>query len=1068
VAAELYKQWNQRNKKQKTELDKIHKQEQRARAKQEQRARAKQEQRARANLQRPELVFNCEVIDHVSEAHRRQPSCYQEGNGGRNFAYAEDQVTGEPWSQATSRPDEAAYSVTFPDNTVVPNVLGRKLEPLRPLYHGAPVEVFDQVNERWKPHVVLYIVDPDKPAHLRPATKLRIISLSTSSGPHDASVKLDVALNGSDRESGLPVQPGSLRTCRCFTNHAGCGGSGDYKPKFGYPWYCRCHQANSEGGYSTEFLSMLPTSMLPTSMDKRYDEDSYSFLKKGASDLDEIGEASFKKFIKYNLALFDQITDLFCDTDAGGLSCAELVHGAVALGMEEAEAARVLTFFDREYLGGIFDHETQTFIWSGCPSNGLSAGLPIEAGLPIQHSPGCRPVRVEFLSRDAFEQGMVKKISRVIMKKVCPNVGTGETLPPARACVRPAEEERGGHCRECDRRRRHHHLQAAEMPEEEANANHPDLGHTTRQLTPAAAVMQGDLVAYYTESFYLEDFGYVTDLAKAAEWCWDQFYLVYQSTSDDLEAFGWQHLSLAACVVVGLAFRFGHPWYPQNASMAYKCFHKAADSYVYAQLQLIDMYLRQQEIEPADAWSQRKYDLLGSTGIKAWYNPSSQLNHPGVKAWYAAGGVAAPKLKDKTVSSSTASWYSRRAAVLGHASTVTALGWCEPLFPPPGIDAQVWNDAQDGISSAQLALGRAHQKNFGDADINLIEAVKWFTKAALQGNSDAQQALGRAYALGIGGLQRNETKAIEMFEAAAAKNVNYAWALAETFMNTLGCVGYDYDKAEAWYAAGALCTRGGVVCSDAQREWTLGDMYSKGLGGLAKDEAKAEECYQRSAHADHFRKEKLYPGKLFEHYSLGTKEYELGRKCELGEGVSQDAVKAAVWYKASAFGSEEYKFKSSNRNAKYQLALLYEEGRGVERDVVAAVELYQELASHHLKIRSDDWRYKRWLQKYASGRCLPRIPEIKEDEALEGYDRVKKEAMGVLAEREREAAEKKRAQIEADRKMRNERDLMRAEDLMWQAEQEKTRAAEEVQHGTDSKWTQKARAGPRFAYLGCT
>ena len=364
--------------------------------------------------------------------------------------------------------------------------------------------------------------------------------------------------------------------------------------------------------------------------------------------------------------------------------------------------------------------------------------------------------------------------------------------------------------------------------------------------------------------------------------------------------------------------------------------------------------------------------------------------------------------------------------MLGHTSTVTALGWCEPLFPPPGIDAQVWNDAQDGISSAQLALGRAHQKNFGDADTNLIEAVKWFTKAALQGNSDAQQALGRAYALGIGGLQRNEAKAIEMFEAAAAKNVNYAWALAETFMKTLGCVGYDHDKAEAWYAAGA--TR------DAQREWMLGDIYSKGLGGLAKDEAKAEECYRRSAHADHFHN---YRGDRKERSSLGTKEYELGRKCELGEGVSQDAVKAAVWYKASAFGSKEYKFKSSNRSAKYQLALLYEEGRGVERDVVAAMELYQELASHHLKIRSGDWRYKRWLRKYETGRSLPRTPEIKEDEALAGYDRVKKEAMGVLAEREREAAEKKRAQIEADRKMRNERDLMRAEDLLWQAEQEK-------------------------------
>ena len=196
--------------------------------------------------------------------------------------------------------------------------------------------------------------------------------------------------------------------------------------------------------------------------------------------------------------------------------------------------------------------------------------------------------------------------------------------------------------------------------------------------------MQGDLVAYYTEGFYLEDFGYVTDLAKAAEWCWDQFYLVYQSTSDDLKASGWQHLPLAAWVVIGLAFRFGHPWYRFDgrpwycASMAYKCFHKAADAYVYAQLQLIDMYLRQQEIGPADAWSQGKYDLF-CTGNKAWYHPSSELNHPGVKAWYAAGGVAVPKLKHEIVSSSTASWYSRRAAVLGHASTVTTLGWCEPL-----------------------------------------------------------------------------------------------------------------------------------------------------------------------------------------------------------------------------------------------------------------------------------------------------------------------------------------------------------------------------------------------------
>ena len=105
-------QWIQRDKKQRTELDRLY----------------KKEQRARTAWRRPELVFNCEVIGRVSEIHRQQPS--PESFNNRNFAYAENQITREPWSIATSRAEEATYAVTFPDNTVVSNVLGRELEPL--------------------------------------------------------------------------------------------------------------------------------------------------------------------------------------------------------------------------------------------------------------------------------------------------------------------------------------------------------------------------------------------------------------------------------------------------------------------------------------------------------------------------------------------------------------------------------------------------------------------------------------------------------------------------------------------------------------------------------------------------------------------------------------------------------------------------------------------------------------------------------------------------------------------------------------------------------------------------
>src|SRR5262249_17127576 len=76
--------------------------------------------------------------------------------------------------------------------------------------------------------------------------------------------------------------------------------------------------------------------------------------------------------------------------------------------------------------------------------------------------------------------------------------------------------------------------------------------------------------------------------------------------------------------------------------------------------------------------------------------------------------------------------------------------------------------AESGHVQEQLEVARAFQLGLG-VDRNLVEAARWFHKAADQGNPEAQCQLGFLYHIGTG-VERDDREAFIWFQRAAVEN----------------------------------------------------------------------------------------------------------------------------------------------------------------------------------------------------------------------------------------------------------------------------------------------------------
>ena len=110
-----------------------------------------------------------------------------------------------------------------------------------------------------------------------------------------------------------------------------------------------------------------------------------------------------------------------------------------------------------------------------------------------------------------------------------------------------------------------------------------------------------------------------------------------------------------------------------------------------------------------------------------------------------------------------------------------------------------------------------------------------------------------------------------------------------------------------------------------EAQWELGKNYRDGTGGVAKNEAKAVECFVKGA-------------------ALGSSDAqnELGVCYEAGIGVAMDKAKAVEWYTKAAE-------QGNNDDAQWNLGVCYEQARGVAKDEVKAVEWYTKAAEQAAK-----------------------------------------------------------------------------------------------------------------------
>lgn len=98
-------------------------------------------------------------------------------------------------------------------------------------------------------------------------------------------------------------------------------------------------------------------------------------------------------------------------------------------------------------------------------------------------------------------------------------------------------------------------------------------------------------------------------------------------------------------------------------------------------------------------------------------------------------------------------------------------------------------------------------------------------------------------------------------------------------------------------------------------------------------------------------------------------QFEMGQYFEFGKaGVVQDFLHAKTWYQKSA--------DQGFAKAQYNLAMLYQHGRGVDTDYHKALEYYQLAAA-----QNDPWAFNNIGFLYAHGRGVEQNPE----EAIKWY-----------------------------------------------------------------------------------
>jgi TPR repeat protein len=227
---------------------------------------------------------------------------------------------------------------------------------------------------------------------------------------------------------------------------------------------------------------------------------------------------------------------------------------------------------------------------------------------------------------------------------------------------------------------------------------------------------------------------------------------------------------------------------------------------------------------------------------------------------------------------------------------------------------------------AQYCLAKAWAKGPPEAvshNIDLAQAMLCYEKAAEQGHPQAAYELGRHYYNGLG-VPKDYREAYKWFkEAAIGKHQLDAMVMLGRMHEFGQYVVQDLTQAFKWYNKAAMHDDQGALAK-------VGDSYAKGVG-VTQDLEEARKSYHKAA----------VRGKVSALYNAG-RMCELLAQAEKDAGAEQEAKKyymEAKKYYEDAVAKECFE-------ALFNLASLYERGRGVEQDLRQAISLYEEAVRH--------------------------------------------------------------------------------------------------------------------------
>ena len=471
-----------------------------------------------------------------------------------------------------------------------------------------------------------------------------------------------------------------------------------------------------------------------------------------------------------------------------------------------------------------------------------------------------------------------------------------------------------------------------------------------------------------------------------------KFYLGTKVTENKIEAAKWFEMAAIkghkkAEYMLGKMYMYGEG-IQKNVAKALELLSKAANkNHVEAQYELANFYY---------------FGYNGKKDVKqaiTWYQSAANERHAKSqfqlgKILYGGTGIEADKKKGKKLLElayengiSEAKQYLSSEG--NNKQTKTKNTHIAKAAPPnkrkssgnSKIKREV-TQAETGNVDAQYTLGVRYLKGNG-VKKNPNNAVKWIRKAAEQDHAGAQYQLGVMYRDGIG-VPKSESEAIKWLRLATS------WGIAKAQKDLDALLRKQLLASEDEFTANP-------ELSNPDSQFTLGLMYVDGKG-VEKDPSTAVQWFLKAARQNH-----------------AEAQYRLGEMYKDGVGVKTNTKQAKLWLaKAADSGltkasrvlqeilrNEEQRIlnrevetlknspiysyllsaKKGDIQAKYQVGLMYMEGKDTSRDIAEGIRWLQSAAvgDHTLaqlklgeaylyggeKVERDYLAAIKWLQKAA-------------------------------------------------------------------------------------------------------